>query len=73
MHSNESLGTTRALIPVYTVADLTGPYSVGPHWRVQGGVAHLDNPRYASRVFIVGAQLEPALARQFYLRLRYRL
>ena len=72
-NSDTALGTTPALIPAYTIADFTGEYAWGRHWRVQGGVSNLGNHRYYSRVFLFGGMLEPALTRQFYLGVAYHL
>ena len=71
--SDRALGTTPALIPAYTIGDLTGEYAWGRHWRVEGGITNLGNHRYYSRVFLFGGQLEPALTRQFYLGAAYHL
>ncbi len=72
-NSDTALGSTPALIPAYTVADFTGQYAWGTHWRVEGGVSNLGNHRYYSRVFLFGGSLEPALTRQFYLGVAYHL
>lgn len=71
--SDEPLGSTPARIPAYTVADFSGEYRFGPHWRVLGGVSNLTDLRYYSRVFILGGMLEPALGRQFYMGMAYEL
>jgi Fe(3+) dicitrate transport protein len=70
-NSDTALGSTPALIPAYTVADLSGQYAWGAHWRIEGGVSNLGNHRYYSRVFLFGGMLEPALTRQFYLGIAY--
>lgn len=72
-NSDLPIGTTAALIPAYTIADLTGQYAWGAHWRLEGGVTNLGNHRYYSRVFLFGGQLEPALTRQYYLGVAYHL
>ncbi len=71
--SDAAIGTTAALIPAYTIADLTGQYAWGPHWRLEGGVTNLGNHRYYSRVFLFGGQLEPASTRRYYLGVAYHL
>lgn len=71
--SDEPLGTTPARIPAYTVADFSGEYGFGGHWRVLGGISNLTDLRYYSRVFISRGMLEPALGRQFYAGIAYDL
>lgn len=66
-------GSTPAQIPAYTVADFSGEYRFAGHWRVTGGISNLTDGRYYSRVFLFGGLLEPALARQFYAGIDYRL
>jgi Fe(3+) dicitrate transport protein len=68
-----SAGTTPARIPAYTVADVSGEYRFGGHWRALGGISNLTDRRYYSRVFLFGGMLEPALGRQFYLGIAYDL
>lgn len=72
-NSDAALGTTPALIPAYTVADLTGQYIWGKHWRIEGGISNIGNHRYYSRVFLFGGLLEPAATRQFYAGVTYHL
>jgi Fe(3+) dicitrate transport protein len=66
-------GTTPARIPAYAVADFSGEYRFGRHWRVLGGVSNLTDRRYYSRVFLFGGMLEPALGRQLYAGIAYHL
>ena len=71
--NDQAVGTTPARIPAYTVADFSGEYAFGGHWRVLGGVSNLTDRRYYSRVFLFGGMLEPARSRQFYLGVAYHL
>ena len=71
--NNLPVGTTPARIPAYTVADFSGQYEFGGHWRVLGGVSNLTDRRYYSRVFLFGGMIEPALGRQFYGGIAYHL
>ena len=64
---------TPARIPAYTIADFSGEYKFGGHWRVLGGISNLTDKRYYSRVFISRGLLEPALGRQFYAGIAYDL
>jgi len=64
---------TPARIPAYTIADFSGEYKFGGHWRVLGGISNLTDKRYYSRVFISRGMLEPALSRQFYAGIAYDL
>jgi Fe(3+) dicitrate transport protein len=64
---------TPARIPAYTIADFSGEYEFGGHWRVLGGISNLTDKRYYSRVFISRGMLEPALSRQFYAGIAYDL
>lgn len=64
---------TPARIPAYTIADFSGEYRFGGHWRVLGGISNLTDKRYYSRVFISRGLLEPALSRQFYAGIAYDL
>ncbi len=65
------VGTTPARIPAYAVADFSGAYQLGGHWRVLGGISNVADRRYYSRVFLFGGMLEPALGRQFYAGIAY--
>lgn len=71
--SNLPAGTTPARIPAYTVADFSGEYRLGGHWRMLSGISNLTDRRYYSRVFLFGGMLEPALGRQFYAGIAYDL
>ena len=71
--SNLALSGTPARIPAYTIADFSGEYEFGGHWRVLGGISNLTDQRYYSRVFISRGMLEPALGRQFYAGIAYLL
>ena len=64
---------TPARIPAYTIADFSGEYEFGGHWRVLGGISNLTDRRYYSRVFIARGMLEPALSRQLYVGIAYDL
>jgi Fe(3+) dicitrate transport protein len=64
---------TPARIPAYTIADFSGEYKFGGHWRVLGGISNLTDKRYYSRVFISRGMLEPALSREFYAGIAYDL
>ncbi|MBX6420154.1 MAG: TonB-dependent receptor [Nevskia sp.] len=57
---------TPALIPQYTVLDLSGDYRLGRHLRLLGGVSNLTDRTYYSRVFFVNGGIEPAPGRTFY-------
>jgi Fe(3+) dicitrate transport protein len=62
---------TPARIPTYTVADLSGEYTVVGGLRLLAGVANLTNRLYYSRVFISRGQLEPGRDRTFYAGVGY--
>jgi Fe(3+) dicitrate transport protein len=69
--SDESIGSTPAHIPTYTVVDLAADYVVAGHLRFLGGVSNLTNRHYYSRVFLFGGMLEPAGDRAFYAGAAY--
>lgn len=69
--SDQSIGTTPAHIPTYTVVDLAGDYVFAKHLRLLGGVSNLTNRHYYSRVFLFGGTLEPADDRAFYAGAAY--
>lgn len=69
--SDNSIGSTPAHIPTYTVADLTGDYTIAGHLRILGGISNLANRHYYSRVFLFGGMLEPANDRAFYAGAAY--
>ena len=69
--SNQSIGSTPAHIPTYTVLDLAGDYVIAGHLRLLGGVSNLANRHYYSRVFLVGGMLEPASDRSIYAGAAY--
>jgi Fe(3+) dicitrate transport protein len=69
--SDKPLGSTPAHIPTYTVADLSGDYTIAGHFRVLGGVSNLANRHYYSRVFLFGGMLEPANDRKVYAGAAY--
>ena len=69
--SDQSIGSTPAHIPTYTVADLAGDYVIAGHFRILGGVSNLTNRHYYSRVFLFGGMLEPASDRSFYAGAAY--
>ena len=71
--SDQSIGSTPAHIPTYTVLDLAGDYVIAGHLRILGGVSNLTNRRYYSRVFLFGGMLEPANDRTFYAGAAYDL
>jgi Fe(3+) dicitrate transport protein len=71
--SDESLGTTPALIPSYTVLDVAADYSLADHWHLLAGVSNLTDRRYYSRVFLAAGQLEPADALAAYAGVAYDL
>ena len=68
--SNLPLGTPEmqsyipAIIPAYTVADVSADWWVVPHLRLLGGISNLTDRSYYARVF--GGGLEPAIGRTFY-------
>jgi Fe(3+) dicitrate transport protein len=64
--SNAPIGSTPARIPSYTVADVSGEYTLIGGLRLLGGISNLTDRRYYSRVFISRGQLEPARTRTFY-------
>ncbi len=64
--SNAPIGSTPARIPTYTVADVSGEYTIIGGLRLLAGIANLTDRRYYSRVFISRGQLEPARTRSFY-------
>jgi Fe(3+) dicitrate transport protein len=57
---------TPALIPQYTVLDLSADYTPCHHLRLLGGVSNLTDRTYYSRVFFVNGGIEPAPGRTFY-------
>jgi Fe(3+) dicitrate transport protein len=69
--SDQSIGSTPAHIPTYTVLDLAGDYVIAGHLRILGGVSNLTNRIYYSRVFLFGGMLEPASDRTFYAGAAY--
>jgi Fe(3+) dicitrate transport protein len=69
--SNQPIATTPARIPTYTVADLSGEYTVVGGLRLLAGISNLTNRRYYSRVFISRGQLEPGRDRTYYAGLGY--
>ena len=69
--SDQPITTTPARIPTYTVADLSGEYTVVGGLRLLAGVSNLTNRRYYSRVFISRGQLEPGRDRTFYAGVGY--
>jgi Fe(3+) dicitrate transport protein len=69
--SDQPIGSTPAHIPTYTVADLSGDYTIAGHFGVLGGVSNLANRHYYSRVFLFGGMLEPANDRSFYAGAAY--
>ena len=69
--SNQSIGSTPAHIPTYTVVDLAGDYVIAGHLRLLGGVSNLANRHYYSRVFLFGGMLEPASDRSIYAGAAY--
>ena len=69
--SDKPIGSTPAHIPTYTVADLSGDYTIAGHFRILGGVSNLANRHYYSRVFLFGGMLEPANDRSFYAGAAY--
>ena len=69
--SDQPMGSTPAHIPTYTVADLSGDYTIAGHFRILGGVSNLTNRHYYSRVFLFGGMLEPANDRSFYAGAAY--
>jgi Fe(3+) dicitrate transport protein len=69
--SDQSIGSTPAHIPTYTVADLAGDYVIAGHFRILGGVSNLTNRHYYSRVFLFGGMLEPASDRSVYAGAAY--
>ncbi len=69
--SDQSIGSTPAHIPTYTVLDLAGDYVIAGHLRILGGVSNLTNRHYYSRVFLFGGMLEPANDRNFYAGAAY--
>jgi Fe(3+) dicitrate transport protein len=69
--SNAPLSGTPALIPGYTVGDLSGEYTVAGHLRLLGGVSNFTNRMYYSRVFISRGAIEPGRDRNFYAGLAY--
>jgi Fe(3+) dicitrate transport protein len=71
--SDQSIGSTPAHIPTYTVLDLAGDYVIAGHLRILGGVSNLTNRIYYSRVFLFGGMLEPASDRTFYAGAAYDL
>ena len=71
--NNLPVAGTPAKIPAYAVADFSGEYQFGRHWRLLGGISNLTDRRYYSRVFLFGGMIEPALARQLYAGIAYRL
>jgi Fe(3+) dicitrate transport protein len=69
--SNLAIASTPARIPTYTLADLSGEYTLAGHLRLLGGISNLTDRRYYSRVFISRGQLEPGRDRTFYGGLAY--
>ena len=69
--SDQSVGSTPARIPAYTVIDLSGDYVIAGHLRLLGGISNMADRRYYSRVFLFGGSLEPARERAFYAGLAY--
>jgi len=69
--SDQSIGSTPAHIPTYTVDDLAGDYVIAGHFRILGGVSNLTNRHYYSRVFLFGGMLEPASDRSVYAGAAY--
>jgi Fe(3+) dicitrate transport protein len=69
--SDQSIGSTPAHIPTYTVADLAGDYVIAGHFRILAGVSNLTNRHYYSRVFLFGGMLEPASDRSVYAGAAY--
>jgi Fe(3+) dicitrate transport protein len=69
--SNLAVGSTPALIPAYTVADLSGDYLIAGHLRLLGGVANLANRQYYSRIFLSGGLLEPGEDHTYYAGMAY--
>jgi Fe(3+) dicitrate transport protein len=69
--SNLPIASTPARIPTYTVADLSGEYTVIGGLRLLAGISNLTDRRYYSRVFISRGQLEPGRDRTFYGGLAY--
>lgn len=62
---------TPARIPNYTVADLSGEYTVFGKLRLLAGISNLTDRRYYSRVFISRGLLEPARGRAIYAGVGY--
>jgi Fe(3+) dicitrate transport protein len=71
--NNLPVAGTPARIPAYAVADFSGEYRLGAHWRLLGGVSNLTDRHYYSRVFLLGGTIEPALGRQLYAGVAYDL
>jgi Fe(3+) dicitrate transport protein len=69
--SNTPVAGTPALIPSYTVFDLSGDYVIARHLRLLAGISNLFDRRYYSRVFLFGGRLEPAELRAFYAGAAY--
>jgi len=69
--SDQSLGTTPAQIPGYTILDLAGEYELGARLRLLGGISNFTDRVYYSRVFLSRGMLEPGLDRRFYGGLAY--
>jgi Fe(3+) dicitrate transport protein len=69
--SNLPIASTAARIPAYTLADLSGEYTIAGRLRVLGGISNLTDRRYYSRVFIARGLLEPGRDRTFYGGLAY--
>ena len=62
---------TPARIPTYTVADLSGEYTVFGRLRLLAGISNLTDRRYYSRVFISRGLLEPGRDRTVYAGVAY--
>lgn len=62
---------TPARIPAYTVADLSGEYTLLGKLRLLAGISNLTDRRYYSRVFISRGLLEPARERTIYAGVGY--
>jgi Fe(3+) dicitrate transport protein len=69
--SNQPIATTPARIPGYTVADLSGEYSIARGLSLMAGISNLTDRRYYSRVFLSRGQLEPARSRTLYAGVAY--
>jgi Fe(3+) dicitrate transport protein len=69
--SNLAIATTPARIPTYTLADLSGEYTIAGQLRLLGGISNLTDRRYYSRVFISRGLLEAGRDRTFYGGLAY--